>query len=339
MKAIFKSRACLGGLELIEYEEPTLTNGMTLVRILKTAICGTDIHIYNWDNWAQKTIRPPQIIGHEFVGEVIKTKSERIKIGDIVSGEGHIVCGICRHCITGESHLCRKTIGIGVDAHGVFSEIIAFPTRNLWVCPKDISLDLLAIMDPLGNAYHTATAFNVLGEDVLITGAGPIGLMCVSILLRAGARYIVVTDINKKRLDMAKNLGATRAVLPRELPEVIKELNMKEGFDVGLEVSGSSEGFRSTIKYMANGGGVALLGIPPGDATADWNKVVFSSLTIKGIYGRRIFDTWYKITALLQSGLEIASIVTHSYDYTEYEAAFLAMKSGETGKVILSWSV
>jgi threonine 3-dehydrogenase len=347
MKAIVKTTATPGGLELADVPTPKTGGHEVLIKIIKTAICGTDIHIYKWDEWAQKTIKTPQIIGHEFVGEVVETGEHitHLKPGQLVSGEGHIVCGGCRHCITGYPHLCRQTIGIGVNCDGVFSEYITFPAGNVWICDKTISREILSILDPLGNATHTALAFNVLGEDVLVTGAGPIGLMSVPILKRAGARNIVVTDINTTRLDMAKNLGATAVVNVREqslahfLAEKSPSLGLKEGFDIGLEMSGNPSAFSDMINAMANGGKIALLGILPAHASIDWNKVVFNSLTVKGIYGRQMYDTWYRMSALLQSGLEkeIAPIITNRFHYTQFEEAFACARSGDSGKVVLDW--
>jgi threonine 3-dehydrogenase len=347
MKAIIKTTATPGGLELADVPAPTIGGNEVLIKTKKTAICGTDIHIYKWDKWAENTIKIPQIIGHEFVGEVVKTGVgiTHLKPGQLVSGEGHIVCGKCRHCITGYPHLCRQTVGIGVNRDGVFSEYITFPAGNIWICDEKISTDILSVLDPLGNATHTALAFNVLGEDVLVTGAGPIGLMSIPILKRAGARNIVVTDINDARLTMAKKLGATATVNVREqsleafLAEKSPALNLKEGFDIGLEMSGNPSAFSDMINTMANGGKIALLGILPTHAPIDWNKVVFNSLTVKGIYGRQMYDTWYRMAALLQSGLEkeIAPIITHRFHYTQFEEAFACARSGESGKVILDW--
>jgi threonine 3-dehydrogenase len=348
MKAIIKTTATPGGLELADVPTPKTGGHEVLIKIKKTAICGTDIHIYKWDEWAQKTIKTPQIIGHEFVGEVVETGEHvpYLKPGQLVSGEGHIVCGNCRHCITGYPHLCRQTVGIGVNKDGVFSEYITFPASNVWICDDKTPLDILSILDPLGNATHTALAFNVLGEDVLVTGAGPIGLMSIPILKRAGARNIIVTDVNEARLSLAKKLGATDTVNVREqsLEDFLKQnapvLNLKEGFDIGLEMSGNPSAFNDMINTMANGGKIALLGILPSAVPIDWNKVVFNSLTVKGIYGRQMYDTWYRMTALLQSGLvkEITPIITHRFHYTQYEEAFVCAKSGDSGKVILDWS-
>ena len=343
-KAIVKKTNTPNGLALDDVLFPTINHNQVLIKIKKTAICGTDIHIYNWDEWAQKNISTPQIMGHEFVGEVVETGMyvTNVKTGQLVSGEGHVVCSICRHCITGYQHLCRQTIGIGVNMDGVFSQYIPFPASNLWICDESISEDIHSISDPLGNAVHTALSFNVLGEDVLVTGAGPIGLMSIPILKRAGARSIVVSDINPARLELAKELGATATVDVRH--QIIKDAMaglglIKEGFDVGLEMSGNGEAFSGMIDAMANGGRIAILGILPQNVQINWNKVIFNSLTLKGIYGRQMFDTWYKMTALLQSGLEkeIAKVITHHFHYTDYAEAFELMRSGKSGKVILHW--
>ena len=343
-KAIVKTTGAPGGLSLEDVPFPVMDHNQVLIKVRKTAICGTDIHIYNWDEWAQKTIATPQIIGHEFVGEVVEAGAHvtNVRVGDIVSGEGHVVCGNCRHCITGYQHLCRQTVGIGVNMDGVFAQYIAFPAGNLWVCDTNISEDIHSVLDPLGNATHTALSFNVLGEDVLVTGAGPIGLMSVPILKRAGARSIVVSDINPERLALAKELGATATVDVRSqtLQNAMEELGLiKEGFDVGLEMSGSGAAFSGMIDVMANGGKIAILGILPQDLQIDWGKVIFNSLTLKGIYGRHMFDTWYRMSALLQSGLdkEIAKVITHHFPYTEYQQAFELMRSGKSGKIILDW--
>ena len=344
MKAIVKQTPELGGLVLTEVPTPIPGDTQVLVKIKKTAICGTDIHIYNWDAWAQKTIRTPQIIGHEFVGEVVEVgrRVANVKVGQLVSGEGHIVCGKCRHCITGHPHLCRQTVGIGVNMDGVFAEYVAFPAENIWICDGNISHDVLSVLDPLGNATHTALSFNVLGEDVLITGAGPIGLMSIPIIKRAGARNIVVTDINPTRLEMARELGATTIVdvTKEKLTDAVKKIgNMTEGFDVGLEMSGNGAAFRDMLGTMANGGKIAILGILPADTVTDWNKVIFSSLTMKGIYGRQMYDTWYRMSALLQSGLDkdIEKIITHRFHYQDFAEAFELMRSGDSGKVVLDW--
>jgi len=344
MKAIYKHSPEPGGLVLQDVPMPSIGPSQVLVKIKKTAICGTDIHIYNWDAWSQRTIKTPQVIGHEFVGEIVEVGSQvsRLIVGQLVSGEGHIVCGKCRHCITGHPHLCRATVGIGVNMDGVFSEYVAYPAENIWVCDKSISEEVLAVQDPLGNAVHTALSYNVLGEDVLITGAGPIGLMSIPIIKRAGARNIVVTDVNSQRLDMAKELGATMVVNVNkvDLQDAIENVKgMNEGFDVGLEMSGSPHAFIDMVDTMANGGKIAVLGILPTNTFVDWNKFIFNSLTLKGIYGRQMYDTWYRMTALLQSGLEseVAKVITHRFHYTEYEKGFELMKEGQTGKVILNW--
>jgi len=347
MKAIVKNAATQGALEMQDRPTPTPAPHEVLIRIKKTAICGTDLHIYKWDNWAQKTIRVPQIIGHEFVGEVVECGAQvkHLQPGQLVSGEGHIVCGTCRHCITGHPHLCRRTIGIGVNTDGVFAEYITFPAGNIWLCDPAIPEDILSILDPLGNAVHTALAFNVLGEDTLVTGAGPIGLMSIPILKRAGARNIIVTDINPARLEMAANLGATAVVnvadqpLTTFLEKNAAALGLKEGFDIGLEMSGNPHAFNDMIATMANGGKIALLGILPDQAPINWHTVVFNSLTIKGIYGRQMYDTWYRMAALLQSGLaqEIAPIITHRFPHTQFNEAFHTATQGTSGKVILHW--
>jgi len=343
-QAIVKKTNKPNGLTLEEIPFPTINHNQVLVKIKKTAICGTDIHIYNWDSWAQKNIATPQIIGHEFVGEVVDVGmyATHIKPGQLVSGEGHLVCGKCRHCITGQKHLCRQTVGVGVNMDGVFAQYIAYPASNIWVCDTNISEDVLAVFDPLGNATHTALSYNVLGEDVLVTGAGPIGLMSVPILKRAGARSIVVSDINPERLALATELGATATVDARHqnLKEVMSKLDLiKEGFDVGLEMSGSGSAFTDMVDVMANGGKIAVLGFLPQGLSINWDTIIFNSLTIKGIYGRQMFDTWYKATALLQSGLEseVAKVITHNFHYTNYAEAFELMKSGKSGKVILDW--
>ena len=345
IQAIVKTAGTLGALALEQRPFPAINTNQALIKIKKTAICGTDIHIYNWDEWAQKTINPPQIIGHEFVGEVVEVGANviNVKPGQLVAGEGHIVCGKCRHCITGDPHLCRQTVGIGVNMDGVFAEYIAFPASNLWVCDENISEDVHSVLDPLGNATHTALSFNVIGEDVLVTGAGPIGLMSVPILKRLGARSIVVSDINPERLALAMELGATATVDVRTqtIKEAMAKLNLiKEGFDVGLEMSGNGSAFQSMIDAMANGGKIAILGILPQDLPINWSTVIFNSLTLKGIYGRQMFDTWYRTTALLQSGLEqeIKKVITHNFHYTDFQQAFETMRNGKSGKVILDWS-
>ncbi|MBE0534184.1 MAG: L-threonine 3-dehydrogenase [Phycisphaerae bacterium] len=340
MKAIVKARPA-AGLELTDMPKPPVGINDVLIRIAKAAICGTDVHIYNWDQWAQKTIKPPMIVGHEFVGTVaeIGANVHDFKPGDLVSGEGHLVCGHCRNCLAGRRHLCKDPKGIGVNRDGAFAEYLCIPQTNVWYCDRKIPTDQLSCFDPLGNAAHTALSFNLVGEDVLITGAGPIGIMAAAIARQVGARYIVVTDVNPYRLDLARKMGATRTVDVRneKLEDVAAELNMKEGFDVGLEMSGNPDALRSMLANMCHGGKIALLGILP-PTQIDWDYIVFNGLTIKGIYGREMYETWYKVTMLIQSGLDISPIITHRFHYTEYEKGIEAMRSGNSGKVILDWS-
>lgn len=340
MKALVKKYA-EPGLWLEDVPEPSVGSHDVLIEVKRTGICGTDLHIYNWDSWAQKTIPVPMVVGHEFVGTVaaVGEHVKGFKVGDIVSGEGHLVCGRCRNCLAGRRHLCPKTLGVGVNRTGAFAEYIAIPEVNVWYHDQSVDLDVAAIFDPFGNAAHTALSFNVLGEDVLITGAGPIGMMAAAIAKHAGARHIVITDLNEYRRELACTLGATRAIDPRttSLSQVQTELGMTEGFDVGLEMSGNPSAFRSMIDAMCHGGKIALLGIPTEDMAIDWNKVVFSMLTIKGIYGREMYETWYKMTVMLQSGLDISPVITHRLPYTEFETGFAAMQSGLSGKVVLNW--
>ncbi len=340
MKALVKSES-QPGLVLMDVEMPRISINDVLIRILKTGICGTDLHIYNWDEWARKTIPVPMVVGHEFVGEVVEIGSNvtGFAVGDIVSGEGHVVCGRCRNCLAGRRHLCAETEGIGVNRPGAFAEYIALPMTNVWHHGPDISLELAAIFDPFGNAAHTALSFPVLGEDILITGAGPIGIMAAAIAKHAGARYVVVTDVNEYRLELARKLGVTLAVNVAEesIESVQDKLGMVEGFDVGLEMSGNSAAFESMITNMCHGGKIAMLGIPPQPFAIDWNTVVFNMLTIKGIYGREMYETWYKMTVMLQSGLDIEPVITHRFHYSEFEKGFEAMNSGNSGKVILNW--
>lgn len=341
MKALVKKYA-REGLWLDDVPEPEIGINDVLVRILRTSICGTDVHIYNWDAWAQKTIPVPMVVGHEFVGRIerIGANVHDFAPGDIVSGEGHMVCGRCRNCMAGRRHLCKDTSGIGVNRPGAFAEFLALPVTNVWAHDPSIPRDIQAIFDPFGNAVHTALSFNVLGEDVLITGAGPIGCMAAAVARHAGARYVVVTDINPWRLELARRLGATHTVNVRErnLRDVQRKLGMKEGFDIGLEMSGSPDAFRDMLANMCHGGKIALLGIPAGELTIDWNTVIFNMLTIKGIYGREMYETWYKMTVMLQSGLDLSPIITHRFPYTEFEKGFAAMRSGRAGKVILEWA-
>jgi threonine 3-dehydrogenase len=314
-----------------------------LIRIDRTGICGTDLHIYNWDAWAQKTIPVPMVVGHEFVGRVVAVGSNvsDFKPGDIVSGEGHVVCGRCRNCMAGRRHLCADTKGVGVNRPGAFAELLSLPMTNVWHHAPGIDPDVASIFDPFGNAVHTALSFPVLGEDVLITGAGPIGVMAVAIAKHAGARFVVITDLNDYRLDLARKMGVTRAVnvgQGGDLKAIQRELGMTEGFDVGLEMSGSSQALASMVDNMAHGGKIALLGIPPGKVDIDWNKVIFNMLTLKGIYGREMYETWYQMTVMLQSGLDIKPVITHRFHFTEFEKGFQVMKSGQSGKVVLNWA-
>jgi threonine 3-dehydrogenase len=342
VKALVKQRS-EPGLTLCDVPEPTIGLNDVLIRVLKTGICGTDLHIYKWDAWAQKTIPVPMVVGHEFVGEVIEVGANVSDFhpGEIVSGEGHVVCGRCRNCLAGRRHLCAHTQGVGVNRPGAFAEFLSLPMTNVWHHAPEIPLDVAAIFDPFGNAVHTALAFPVLGEDVLITGAGPIGIMAAAVVRHAGARHVVVTDLNPFRLDLARKMGATLAVDPRSmsLTQVQQQLGMKEGFDVGLEMSGSPAAFNSLIENMAHGGKIALLGIPEHSPSIDWNAVIFNMLTIRGIYGREMYETWYKMTVMLQSGLQIEPVITHRLPYTAFEEGFAAMRDGSCGKVVLDWTV
>lgn len=330
------------GLWLEKVDLPVVGNFDVLIKMKKTAICGTDLHIYNWDEWSQATIKVPMTIGHEFVGEIVEIGQgvTGYKVGDLVSGEGHIVCGHCRNCLAGRRHLCKNTKGVGVNRTGIFAEYAAIPETNVWLCDPSIPEDILSIFDPLGNAAHTALSFDLLGEDVLITGAGPIGMMAAAIAKHAGARQIVVTDVNEYRLGLAKKLGATRVMNPvnENIKDVMAELGMKEGFDVGLEMSGNANAFNDMVDSMVHGGKIAMLGIQGPDTKIDWNKIVFSGLWIKGIYGREMYETWYKMSSMLQSGLDISEIITHKMHYTNFIEGFEIMKSGNCGKVILEWN-
>ncbi len=330
------------GIWISDVSKPEIGDDDLLIRIRQTAICGTDVHIYNWDDWAKRTIPIPMTTGHEFFG-VVEDMGYKVKgfaVGDRVSGEGHIVCGHCRNCRAGRRHLCRNTVGIGVNRSGAFAEYLALPAENAFHIPEEVPDAVAAIFDPFGNAAHTALSFDLVGEDVLITGAGPIGVMATAIARRVGARHIVVTDINDYRLALAEPMGATRAVnVEREsLQDVMNELGMVEGFDVGLEMSGVASAFRSMLSMMNNGGKIAMLGIPSGDTVIDWNQVIFKGLTIKGIYGREMFETWYKMTSLIQSGLDITPVITHSFHVDDYQKGFDLMRSGQSGKVLLDWT-
>jgi threonine 3-dehydrogenase len=340
MKAITKRHA-QPGLWLSELPVPEIGINDVLIRVDRAAICGTDLHIYKWDEWAQKTIPVPMAIGHEFVGRVVEVGSNvsDFRPGEVVSGEGHVVCGRCRNCLAGRRHLCARTLGVGVNRDGAFAEYIALPMSNVWHHHESIDLDVASIFDPFGNAVHTALSFDVLGEDVLITGAGPIGIMAAAVVRHAGARHVVITDVNPYRLELARKLNVTLAVNVSEtrISEIQKKLGMKEGFDVGLEMSGNTSAFREMLTNMCHGAKIAILGIPPGEMSIDWNTVIFNMLTIKGIYGREMYETWYKMTVMLESGLDIRPVITHRFHYTEFEEAFKIMLSGESGKVILEW--
>jgi threonine 3-dehydrogenase len=340
MRALVKSRG-EPGLWLQEVPEPKIGINDVLIRVHRTGICGTDVHIYKWDAWAEKTIPVPMVVGHEFVGEIVEVGANvaDFHAGQMVSGEGHVVCGRCRNCLAGRRHLCADTKGVGVDRTGAFAEYLSLPMTNVWVHTKAIDKDVAAIFDPFGNAVHTALSFPVLGEDVLVTGAGPIGIMGAAVARHAGARHVVITDVNPYRLELARRMGVTRAVNPQEqdLKAVQKELGMLEGFDVGLEMSGNAQAFRAMLANMAHGGKIALLGIPDREVAIDWNTVIFSMLTIKGIYGREMYETWYKMTVMLETGLDIRPVVTHRYHHREFEKGFEVMTSGQSGRVILDW--
>jgi len=341
MKALVKSR-CEPGLWLEEVEDPKIGINDVLIRVHRTGICGTDLHIYNWDDWAQRTISAPLVVGHEFVGEVAEVGSNVADFypGDIVSGEGHVVCGRCRNCLAGRRHLCAHSQGVGVNRPGAFAEYIVLPMTNIWRHPASIDRDIAAIFDPFGNAVHTALSFPVLGEDVLITGAGPIGLMAAAVVRHAGARFVVITDVNPYRLELAKKMGVTVALNIQEgkLPAVQKALGMTEGFDVGLEMSGNRAAFQDMLANMSHGAKIALLGIPSQTISIDWTTVIFNMLTLKGIYGREMYETWYKMTVMLQSGLDISPVITHRFHYEEFTKGFEVMNTGESAKVILNWA-
>ena len=340
MKALVKKHA-ERGLWLEDVPEPTCGINDVLIQVDRTGICGTDLHIHKWDAWAQKTIPVPMVVGHEFVGTVVEVGSNvhDFKVGNVVGGEGHVVCGHCRNCMAGRRHLCKSTQAVGVNRSGAFAEYISPPQTNVWYHAEGIDLDVLSIFDPLGNAVHSALSFDLLGEDVLITGAGPIGLMAAAVAKHAGARYVVVTDVNPYRLDLARQMGATLALDVREssIADAQKQLGMHEGFDVGLEMSGNERAFQDMIVNMAHGGKISMLGIPERPMAIDWNEVIFNMLTLKGIYGREMYETWYKMTVMLQSGLDITPVITHRLPYTEFEAGFDAMYSGDAAKVILNW--
>lgn len=340
MKALVKY-ADETGLRMEDVPRPQIGINDVMIKIQTTGICGTDVHIYQWDEWARRTIPAPMVVGHEFVGEIVEVGSNVVDFfpGDIVSGEGHVVCGRCRNCLAGRRHLCKDTQGIGVNRPGAFAEYIALPMTNVWHHAANISSDIAAIFDPLGNAVHTALSYPVLGEDVLITGAGPIGSMAAAVVRHAGARHVVVTDVNPYRLELAARLGATRTVdvTKEKLGDVQRELGMHEGFDVGLEMSGNADAFRQMLDNMCHGGKIAMLGIPAESIAIDWDLVVFNMLTIKGIYGREMYETWYKMTVMIQSGLDVGPVITHRYSIDDYDDGFQVMLSGQSGKVLLDW--
>ncbi|MCE5278269.1 MAG: L-threonine 3-dehydrogenase [Planctomycetaceae bacterium] len=341
MKALVKAKPETG-LWLQDVPVPSVGVNDVLIRILKTSICGTDVHIWNWDAWAQKTIPVPMTVGHEFVGRIesIGANVKDYHKGDLVSGEGHVVCGRCRNCLAGRRHLCPNTSGVGVNRDGAFAEYLSLPVTNVWPAEASIPLEVTSCFDPLGNATHTALSFDLLGEDVLITGAGPIGIMAVAIARHCGARHVVITDVNEYRLDLAKRMGASVALNIREgktLKQAQADLGMREGFDVGMEMSGNPNAFRDMLANMCHGGKIALLGILP-TTEIDWDLIVFNSLTIKGIYGREMYETWYKMTSMIQTGLDITPVITHRCAYTDFEEGFTVMRSGKSGKVVLTWS-
>jgi len=341
MLALVKTKAG-PGLELTTVPEPTIGINDVLIRVRKTGICGTDLHIEAWDGWAAETIRPPLVVGHEFVGEIVDVGANVSDFhpGDLVSGEGHVTCGRCRHCLAGQRHLCANTVGLGVGRDGAFAEFVALPMTNIWHHWKGIDEEVAAIFDPFGNAVHAALSFPILGEDVLVSGAGPIGLMATAVVRHAGARLVVASEPNAFRRDLAMRMGATIAIDPRErdLASVQSELGMVEGFDVALEMSGNATALRTAISNMAHGGGVAILGLPTAEISLDVNEIIFNQLTLRGIYGREMYETWYKMTVLVQSGLDIRPVITHRFQFGEFEAAFAAARSGDSGKVIMDWS-
>ncbi len=341
MKALIKAQA-EEGIWMQQVPEPEMGINDVLIKVKKTAICGTDMHIYYWDEWAQKTIPVPMVVGHEFVGEIVEIGANvnDFESGQLVSGEGHVVCGRCRNCLAGRRHLCAGTQAIGINRPGAFAEYIAIPVGNVWHHDPSIPREVQTIFDPFGNAVHTALSFDVLSEDVLITGAGPIGIMAIPVVKRAGARHVVITDVNPYRLELARKMGATLAldVRKQSIAKSQKKLGMKEGFDIGLEMSGDSKAFGDMLANMCHGGRIAMLGIPTEKIAIDWNRVILNGLTIKGIYGREMYETWYKMTVMIQSGLDIQPVITHHYPYSDFEKAFAVVRSGQCGKVILDWS-
>jgi threonine 3-dehydrogenase len=341
MKALVKAKA-ERGIWMEDIAMPQVGHNDVLIKVRRSAICGTDIHIFQWDDWARATIPVPLAIGHEFCGEVVELGGEvrGFEVGDRVSAEGHITCGVCRNCRAGRRHLCMNTVGIGVSRPGAFAEYISVPAFNVFKLPLSISDDMASILDPFGNATHTALSFDLVGEDVLITGAGPIGIMAVAIARHVGARHVVITDINDYRLGLAREMGASRAlnVKSESIDDTMRDLGMEEGFDVGMEMSGNAQAFRDMLRTMHHGGKIALLGIPPGEMAIDWNQVIFKGLIIKGVYGREMFETWYKMASMLQSGLDIGPVITHHFDIDDFQPAFELMESGQSGKVILNWA-
>lgn len=341
MKALVKAKP-EPGIWMEDVPVPVIGPNDVLIKIKMTSVCGTDLHIYNWDEWAQEVIKPPLIVGHEFVGEIVeigKEVTDFFKIGDRVSGENHIACGHCRNCRAGRAHICRSNISVGVTRDGCFAEYLCIPAENAYPIPDAISDREAAILNPFGNSTHTALSFDLVGEDVLITGAGPVGIMAAAIAKHVGARFVVITDVNEYRLKLAKKMGATLAINPtqRNLKDVMTELKMKEGFDVGLEMSGNSRAFASMIEHMNHAGKVALLGFLPKETLIDWTQVIFKGITLKGIYGREMYDTWYKMITMIQSGLDIKPIITHEFAIDDYEKVFAAMRSGDAGKIIMNW--
>ena len=340
MRALVKAKP-ERGIWLEDIEQPTVGHNDVLIKVKRTAICGTDIHIYQWDEWASKTIPVPLAVGHEFYGEVVECGVEvkGFNVGDRVSAEGHVTCGVCRNCRAGRRHLCMNTVGVGVNRAGAFADYLCVPAVNVFKLPDAISDEMASILDPLGNATHTALSFDLVGEDVLITGAGPIGIMAVAIAKYAGARHVVITDINDYRLELARKMGASVAlnVTSGSLDQTMTDLGMEEGFDVGMEMSGNASAFRDMLRTMHHGGKIALLGIPPDEMAIDWNQVIFKGLVLKGVYGREMFETWYKMSSMLQSGLNVEPIITHRFPLEDYEEAFQLMESGQSGKIILNW--
>lgn len=341
MRALVKAHRA-AGLSLEDVPVPDIGSNDVLIRVEKTGICGTDLHIYEWDEWAAATIPVPMVVGHEFVGQVVGYGSNvtDVAFGDLVSGEGHVVCGRCRNCLAGRRHLCAHSIGLGVQRPGAFAEYVSLPVTNIWHHRKDVDREVASIFDPFGNAVHTALSFPVLGEDVLVTGAGPIGCMAVAVARHAGARHVVVTDVNPYRLNLASRMGATVSADPRErdLSEIQQELGMTEGFDVGFEMSGNADALRQMIANMAHGGRIAILGIPPGEVALDLSRIIFDGITLKGIYGREMYETWYQMTVMLESGLDISPVITHRFSHNDFEEAFAVARSGQSGKVVLNWT-